>query len=94
MIVLSACNAGITASRPGNETMGIVAGLLEAGVRTVIASTGLVPDTAGTADTMVGFHRLLLGGRSPAAALAEVQSAAFDGPNGYAAASFVCFGAG
>ncbi len=53
VIVLSACNAGITAARPGNETMGIVAGLLGAGVRTVIASTGLVPDTVLTTATMV-----------------------------------------
>ena len=59
VFVLSACNAGITAARPGNETMGIVAGLLGAGVRTVIASTGLVPDTVLTTATMVGLHRLL-----------------------------------
>ncbi len=94
VIVLSACNAGITAARPGNETMGIVAGLLGAGVRTVIASTGLVPDTVLTTATMVGLHRLLLAGRSPAAALAEVQTVAVEGPEGYAAGSFVCFGAG
>jgi len=94
VIVLSACNAGITAARPGNETMGIVAGLLGAGVRTVIASTGLVPDTVLTTATMVGLHRLLLAGRSPAAALAEVQTVALEGPEGYAAGSFVCFGAG
>jgi CHAT domain-containing protein len=94
VIVLSACNAGITSARPGNETMGIVAGLLGTGVRTVIASTGLVPDTVMTTTTMVGLHRLLRGGRTPAAALAEVQSVAMEGPDRYAAGSFVCFGAG
>jgi len=94
VIVLSACNAGIVATRPGNETMGIVAGLLGAGVRTVIASTGLVPDTALTARAMVGFHRRLLGGMSPAEALAEVQTKAMARSDGFAAGSFVCFGAG
>ena len=94
LIVLSACNAGITASRPGNETMGIVAGLLDAGVRCVVASTGLVPDTDLTAETMVRFHRLLVEGRSPAAALAEVQAVVLEREPGYGAASFVCFGAG
>jgi hypothetical protein len=94
VIVLSACNAGITSARPGNETMGIVAGLLGTGVRTVIASTGLVPDTVMTTATMVGLHRLLRAGRTPAGALAEVQSVAMQGPDRYAAGSFVCFGAG
>lgn len=93
VVVLSACNSGIQAVRPGDETMGIVAGLLGAGVRTVIASTGLVPDTSRTATTMVDLHRRLVAGEPPAVALAAAQETARRriGPAG---APFVCFGAG
>lgn len=95
VMVLSACNSGIQAVRPGNETMGIVAGLLGAGVRTVIASTGLVPDTSATARTMVELHRRLARGAPPAASLAAAQEGSLrTGRGGAAAASFVCFGAG
>jgi CHAT domain-containing protein len=93
IVVLSACNSGLQAVRPGNETMGLVAALLGAGCRAVIASTGLVPDTARTARTMVDFHRRLAAGASPAAALAAAQVAAVERA-GPAAAPFVCFGAG
>ncbi len=94
VIVLSACNAGIVATRPGNETMGMVAGLLDAGVRTVIASTGLVPDTALTTGAMVDLHRRVVGGEAPAQALAAVQAKALARPDGFAAGTFVCFGVG
>jgi CHAT domain-containing protein len=95
VVVLSACNAGIPGVRPGNETMGIVAGLLGAGVRTVVASAGLVPDSNATKRTMLEFHRRLAGGERPAAALAAaVARSAAAGPAGFAEAGFVCFGAG
>ncbi len=95
IMVLSACNSGLQAVRPGDETMGIVAALLAAGCRTVIASTGLVPDTARTAKTMVDFHRRLVAGEGPASALAAAQADAIaSGRDGMASAPFVCFGAG
>ncbi len=95
VMVLSACNSGLQAVRPGSETMGIVAALLAAGCRTVVASTGLVPDTSRTARTMVEFHRLLVSGSAPAVALAEAQMRALGGgAEGPAAAPFVCFGVG
>jgi hypothetical protein len=95
VVVLSACNAGIPGVRPGNETMGIVAGLLGAGVRTVVASAGLVPDGNTTKRTMIEFHRRLVAGERPAAALAAaVARSAAAGPAGFAEAGFVCFGAG
>lgn len=93
IVVLSACNSGLQAVRPGGETMGMVAALLGAGCRTVVASTGLVPDTARTARTMVDFHTRLAAGEMPAAALAAAQAAAVR-RRGAAAAPFVCFGAG
>ena len=93
IVVLSACNSGLQAVRPGNETMGMVAALLGAGCRTVVASTGLVPDTSRTAQTMVDFHRRLAAGVSPSTALASAQGDAL-ARAGAAAAPFVCFGAG
>jgi CHAT domain-containing protein len=95
IMVLSACNSGLQAERPGNETMGFVAALLSAGCRSVIASTGLVPDSTRTARTMEDFHRRLVRGQRPAEALARAQAEALaTGDDGLVAASFVCFGAG
>jgi CHAT domain-containing protein len=92
-MVLSACDAGLPAARPGNEIMGLVAALLAAGTRTVLASTGLVPDTVSTLDLMTDFHSRLVAGERPAGALAAAQSR-FEplSPEGLAACSFVCFG--
>jgi CHAT domain-containing protein len=93
-VVLSACDAGLSAERPGNEVMGIVAGLLGAGTSTVVASIGLVPDAASTRHLMVDFHERLAGGSSPASALAEAQTEAIAAGDDTVAGSFVCFGAG
>jgi tetratricopeptide (TPR) repeat protein len=92
-MVLSACDAGLPAERPGNEIMGLVAALLGAGTRTVVASTGLVPDTVSTLDLMESLHRRMARGDDVAAALLAAQSA-YDplSTEGLAAASFVCFG--
>ena len=92
-VVLSACDAGISAERPGDEVMGIVAGLLGAGARTVVASVGLVPDASGTRRVMLDFHRRLAAGAPPARALAGAQEAARVAGD-LASASFVCFGRG
>ena len=72
--------------RPGDETFGMVTALLTDGAATVVASVARVAD--GSAMTvMVGYHRAITAGRSPATALA----AALDGQT---TAGFVCFGAG
>jgi CHAT domain-containing protein len=92
-VVLSACDAGLSAERPGDEVMGIVAGLLGAGARTVVASVGLVPDASGTRRVMLDFHRRLATGAPPARALAGAQEAA-RAAGDLASASFVCFGRG
>jgi CHAT domain-containing protein len=64
------------------------------GSRTVVASVGLVPDAEATSDLMIDFHRGLIKGLSPAQALSDAQSAAFEDPGRFvAAASFVCVGA-
>ena len=91
LVVLSACDAGLSAERPGDEMMGIVAGLLGAGTRTVVASVGLVPDAASTRRVMGRFHGRLAAGDSPSVALAAAQQKAIESGD-LASASFVCFG--
>jgi len=94
VLVLSACDSGLSDVQPGDELMGLASVLLALGTRTLVASTGPVPD-AQTASVMVAFHRHLEAGRPPAAslacALAELDPSE---PASMAAAGFVCFGAG
>ncbi|MCO8269525.1 CHAT domain-containing protein [Actinoplanes sp. TRM 88003] len=83
LVVLSSCELGLSEVRPGDETFGLASALLAAGTATVVASVARVADDAAR-DVMVGFHRALVAGRSPAAALAGVA----------AGTGFVCLGAG
>jgi CHAT domain-containing protein len=101
-VVLSACDSGLSAVRPGDELMGITAVLLGAGARTLIASVLPVPATA-TTTLMIDLHRRMLAGAGPALALAEAQQALMADPAGghraggtahATAAAFVCFGSG
>jgi CHAT domain-containing protein len=89
-VVLSACQVGLSGVRAGDEVMGMVAALLGAGTRTVIAAVLPVPDEA-TFPFMVALHRALSLGQAPMRALAAAQSGATTNPAG---AAFVCFGAG
>lgn len=94
IVVLSACDSGYTEARAGAELAGLTSALLTMGTRSVVASVGLVPDTAVTSDLMLDLHRGLEKGLSPAAALSRAQSGRFDDPETLiAAASFVCVGA-
>lgn len=68
-VVLSACDVGRSSLQPGNEPLGLAAALLRSGVDTVIAGVTRVSDEIA-ALTMVIYHRELVAGRSPAAALA------------------------
>ncbi|SER40611.1 Tetratricopeptide repeat-containing protein [Lentzea xinjiangensis] len=92
-VVLSACDTGQSAVRPGDELMGFTAALLGLGTRTLIAPVVPVP-TDGTAPVMVELHQKLAAGLAPAEALAAVQRAAGDDAAYAAAVGFVCFGAG
>lgn len=95
-VVLSACDSGMSAVRPGDELMGFTAALLGLGTRTLIAPVVPVP-TDVTTGLMVDLHRRLGEGASPAVALAAAQEAhAASGDDIAHAASvgFVCFGAG
>jgi hypothetical protein len=90
LVVLSACQSGLSAVRPGDEVLGLVAALLALGAKTVIASVLPVDDYA-TAELMVALHVRLASGQAPAAALAGARTESDDA---VIAASFVCFGAG
>jgi CHAT domain-containing protein len=85
-IVLSACDSGLSAVRPGDEVMGIAAALLGRGTSTVIASVLPVPDSR-TVGLVTALHAGLAAGSDPAAALAD--AAAEHGHLG-----FVCLGSG
>ena len=94
-LILSACDVGLSAVWPGEELMGLSSVLLGSGSRALVASVTPVRDSTSRA-LMVGFHRLLSAGVSPAHALAGAQeSLPRDEPGeAFAAAGFVCFGAG
>jgi tetratricopeptide (TPR) repeat protein len=95
LVLMAACDAGSSATRPGGELLGLAAGLLTLGTAALIAAHGPIHDGA-TAELMVGLHRLLRSGAVPAAALAAVQDRAADAEPRIqaAAASLVCLGAG
>ncbi|WP_374706974.1 CHAT domain-containing protein [Catellatospora sp. TT07R-123] len=92
LVVLSACDTGLSAVHPGDELMGLTAALLRAGTRTLVASIGPVHDDA-TRTLMLGLHERLRLGADPAAALAAAQAAA-PAEHWTTAYSFSCFGAG
>ncbi|PWK40107.1 CHAT domain-containing protein [Actinoplanes xinjiangensis] len=90
LVVLSACDSGMSTVHRGDEIMGFAAALLAMGTRSVVATVAPVRDGAAR-DVMLRLHEHLRSGRSPAAALAEAQRESGDDP---AAAAYVCYGAG
>jgi CHAT domain/Tetratricopeptide repeat len=94
LLVLSACEAGLSDVRSGDELMGFATAMLALGTQTLVAGAGLLPDS-GARDTMLAFHERLAEGASPAAALAAAQTQGEVGPDRLAAeAGFLCLGAG
>jgi CHAT domain-containing protein len=94
-LVLSACDSALASVVAGEELMGLVSTLFTLGTKTVVGSVVPVRDDQ-TRELMVGLHRRLRAGRSPAHALAECQveladagAGSFPGPT-----AFVCFGTG
>jgi len=85
-IVLSACDLGLTTPRAGGEVLGLTAGLLGIGARSVVSSVSRVDDTTAF-ETMLRYHRLLSTGLDSPTALAEALDGDVDMP-----APFVCFG--
>jgi len=94
LVVLPACQSGITAVRAGDELMGLVSALLALGSRTVVAAAAPLHD-AVTAPLMRALHVGLQQAQAPERALVSARSTVDpDDPAGWAAAaSFTCFGA-
>ena len=85
-VVLSACEVGRSRMRADAEPLGLTAGLLAVGVRSVVASVAPVEDDVASA-TMRRYHRGLSRGRPATVALAD---AIRDEPG---AATFCVYGA-
>jgi CHAT domain-containing protein/tetratricopeptide (TPR) repeat protein len=72
LVVLSACETGVSTIAPGDELLGLARGFLAAGAPSLLLSLWVVDD-AGTAELMRRFYRDLLAGATPAAALRRAQ---------------------
>jgi hypothetical protein len=93
-LVLSACDAGLSEIRPGDELMGLAAALFSLGARTLVAAVATIPD-GETRPVALALHQELRAGKSPAEALAHtVARSALTDAALATARSFVCFGAG
>jgi hypothetical protein len=74
LVVLSACEAGISARLAGDERVGVTHAFLHAGARAVIGALWSVDDAASAA-LMKGFHERRARHGDTALALAEAQAA-------------------
>ncbi|HEX2065066.1 MAG TPA: CHAT domain-containing protein, partial [Acidimicrobiales bacterium] len=94
-VVLSACDAGLSAVRPGAELMGLTAALFSLGSQVLVASVVPVADEV-TRPLMLDVHRRLAAGTRAAESLSEAQAAlgADGGEELASTGGFVCFGAG
>jgi CHAT domain-containing protein len=68
LVVLSGCATGLNVVTPGDELMGLVRGLLQAGAQSLVLSLWDVHDDS-TKDFMVEFYTQQLQGRSKAEAM-------------------------
>ena len=68
LVVLSGCATGLNVVRPGDELMGLVRGLLQAGAQSLVLSLWDVHDQS-TGEFMIAFHKHLQQGMGKAAAL-------------------------
>ena len=94
VIVLSACESGVSSVTAGDELIGLAAALLALGARSLVSTLLPLPDRAAR-PLMVGLHQLLRSGVAPAEALARIQARpGSDHEELVAASSFVIFGGG
>lgn len=94
LLTLSSCDAARSAVPAGEELLGLAAALFALGTGTLVASPLPVPDAA-TRTFMVAYHRRLLAGDAPAAALCGARGDVRDDDAAtLAGGTFVCFGAG
>lgn len=94
LVVLSGCATGLNVIKPGDEQIGLVRGLLQAGAQSMILSLWDVHD-ASTKEFMIAFYSGLQQGRSKSLAL---QSAMLElrakYPHPYYWAPFLLIGKG
>jgi tetratricopeptide (TPR) repeat protein len=91
LVVLSGCSTGLSVVMSGDETVGLVRGVLQAGSPSAVVSLWDVSDRS-TAQFMESFYGSLRRGESAAAAVRQAQAAtreAFPHPYHWAAFSLV-----
>jgi CHAT domain-containing protein len=94
LVVLSGCATGLNVVTPGDELMGLVRGLLQAGAQSLILSLWDVDDDS-TKEFMVDFYTQLQAGRSQAEALQAASiSLRQHRPHPYHWAPFLLIGKG
>ena len=94
LLVLSGCATGLNVVTPGDELMGLVRGLLQAGAQSLVLSLWDVHDDS-TKDFMVGLHTRLQAGASTATAMQEtMQELRQSYPHPYYWAPFSLIGRG
>lgn len=90
VVVLSACELGMSTVRPGDQSLGWTAVLLDKGARSVVSAVASVNDRV-TGQVMTDLHVRLRAGVDSASALAQAQAVAHARGD---VAPFACFGAG
>ena len=92
LVVLSACETGLTSGEFGDELMGLSRGFFYAGAPSLTVSHWAVKDEH-TAQLMIAFYRHLAQGSTVASALREAQiEVRHDHPNPYHWAAFAVMG--
>jgi hypothetical protein len=90
VFVISACQAGLSAARPGDELLGFTAALIGIGVTSVVASAIPVPDDERTLRVIEVLHRHLAAGADAPDALRASRMAS--DTDAMVAGAFTCFG--
>jgi CHAT domain-containing protein len=94
LVVLSGCATGRNTVTPGEELMGLVRGLLQAGAQSLMLSLWDVHD-ASTRDFMIAFYsRLVQGMSKPLALQAAMAELRESHPHPYYWAPFALIGKG
>jgi len=94
LIVLSGCATGLNVVSPGDELMGLVRGLLQAGAQSLVLSLWDVHDES-TKEFMIGFYTRLQAGLSKAKAIQATMRELREGyPHPYYWAPFSLIGKG
>jgi CHAT domain-containing protein/tetratricopeptide (TPR) repeat protein len=92
LVVLSACETGVSSVAPGDELIGLARGFFAAGAPAILVSLWTVDD-ASTATMMAHFYTRLRAGDSPATALRAAQRALLrEQPHPFYWAPFVLMG--